>query len=434
MATKSDDAIRAHCDAIDDLTQQIRNETFDRPPLPGNIVRVSESDDLQAALTSGGVLLLETGAAFDEADGFTFAPDFPTAVVGLGENDVRADHAPAFVVPVGADRGAVISRTRVGVTRSEVAVRVGQNDSGQTTIEQAPRNVVLHAIQCDHHRGKRAFEINGRDVSLINCVVEDLYDPERQDSQAVWIGNAPGPVRIEGGYFEASSENLLVGGDSMKIPNCRPTGITIRATAFTKPIAWRDDPNIPVKNLIELKDGHDVLIEGCVCWNCWKSGQSGYGLMFTPASGGSLRNVVVRDCRVYDVGGVVNITGTDAAGINTERTQVAIYGGDYRTNVGAMGGSGLFCLIARGPEHVIVEGAVIVHEKTFIDCSDSAPIDLLRVVGCTWNWGTYGIRINGQNNGDNSQGVIRTIQIESNTISGAPSAFRERYPHNTYVE
>jgi hypothetical protein len=90
--------------------------------------------------------------------------------------------------------------------------------------------------------------------------------------------------------------------------------------------------------------------------------------------------------------------------------------------------------LTSGPESFTVEGATIAHEgSSFLEVGDDDPIDLIRIFGCVWNYGTYGIRIGGYNHGDNSRGIVRTLQIEGNTIAGAHSQFRDRYPLNTYV-
>jgi len=431
---KNADTITACCDQIDVLTEQIRTEAA-RPPVPPRppmpITVVAADDDLQSKLQTGGLFVLEAGGAWELGYSFEVAN---TALSGvLGDTTLGGDRRPALTVPMQVD-GAILGGTTVRVEGHEVAVQLGRNDTQQNAVDLAPRRVLLHRVLSAGHRGKRCIEVDAADVWIIDCDVRDLYDPEGQDSQAIWIGNAPGPVLVEGGYFEAASENLMVGGDQMKIPNCRPTGITVRDAEFHKPLAWRDQ-GVKVKNILELKDGHDVLFERCALWSCWKSAQDGYAFMFTPTRGGSLRNVVVRDCRVWDVGGIVNITGIDTNYPSEPRTQVSIIGGEYRTNTGAMGGTGRFCLIGRGPEWFIVEDALIAHEgSAFIDVSDKAPVDLLRVAGSTWNYGQYGIRIGGYNHGDNQLGIVAAIEIEGNTISGAHSQFRDRYPHNTYVD
>ena len=433
----SGETIRQYCDQIDELTQLIRDETHTapEPPNPPDSAHViTADDDLQAELNAGGLLLLESGADFDKAEGFSVTVP-GTAVIGLGANGLASDHGTTIAVPIGVHNLA-FGRLALASMNSEEVIRYGRNDDQQTTIEQSPDGAVFRSIVNAGHRGKRCFSINGRNVRIIDCTVEDLFQPEGQDSQAIWIGNAPGPVEIEAGYFEAASECLMVGGDAMKIPDCRPTGIHVRDATFTKLLDWKHAGTPKVKNIFELKDGHDVLIQRCQLFNCWKSAQDGYALMMTPTRGGSLRNVVIEDCHVWDVGGIINITGIDTNYPDLPRTQVTMIGGEYRTNkAGGFDGPGRFCLIGRGPEAFEVEGCTIAHEgSAFIDCSDSKPVDLLRVVNSIWNYGSYGIRIGGYNHGDNSQGIIRTVIIEGNTISGAHSQFKSRYPNNTYVD
>jgi len=430
------DTIRGYCDTIDAATQAIRDELLvpdpGPEPEPGDDTVVTDAADLQVALSAGGTVLLAPELTCACPDGYHC--DAPTTtLMGQSLNTVSGDTAPALEVPVDVD-GIEIGALAIVATAYGSALRIGRNDDKQTTVDQAPRGITLRGVSSMGHRGKRAFEINGADVTLVDCDVRDCYDPDNQDSQAIWIGNAPGPVVVEGGYFEAASECLMVGGDAMKIPGCRPTGITIRNAMFAKPMAWRT-AGIPVKNLLELKDGHDVLIENCTLAQCWQSAQDGYAFMFTPTRGGSVRNVVVQNCHVQDVGGIVNITGVDADDRSLPRTQVAIVGGEYHTNKAEFGGSGRFCLIGRGPESFIVEDALIRHDgSSFIDVGDDDPVDLLRVVNCDWNYGSYGIRIGGANHGDNASGQIRELVITGNTISGAHSQFRDRYPDNTYVD
>lgn len=425
------DAIRQHCDTIDAATAAIRAE-LDAPPPPEGVT-IGDGGDLQAGLNGGGQITLAAGATFTAPGGYVLAVD-GTALVGTGANVVAGESGAAISVVPGVHQTAVEC---LGVRSGDdgAALQVGRNDGEQITVVAAPGFAVLRVLSSTSHRGKRAIELNARDVEVLDCEVYDCWDPAGRDSQAIWLGNCPGPVRIVGGYFEGGSENLMVGGDTMKIPDCRPTGIAILGATFIKPLAWQAAGTPKVKNLLELKDGHDVLIEDCDLAQCWKSGQDGYAFMFTPANGGSLRNVVVRNCRVRDVGGIVNVTGTDAAGINAERTQVSILGGDYRTNKAAMGGTGRFLLATRGPESLIVEDATIAHEgSTFLELGDTAPVDVLRIARCTWNYGSYGIRIGGANHGDNAQGIVAALQITGNVITGAHAAFRERYPDNTYLE
>ena len=77
------------------------------------------------------------------------------------------------------------------------------------------------------------------------------------------------------------------------------------------------------KNLFELKNMDTALVEGNIFEGAWKSGQSGYGILFTPLnSGGSsgstdpssvVKNITFRKNIVRKVAGFMQITGHDAS-------------------------------------------------------------------------------------------------------------------------
>ena len=421
------------CDQIDALVQQIRNEVTVTPvpPDPDTVV-LETGDDLQAALTAGGPIELAAEACFDN-DGAYRVPVSGTSVIGRGANVIHTTHDHAFDVPVNVDHLAF--GNFLMSSPAPEAFQLGVNGTSQNTVDLAPDDIVIDRVISIGHRGKRAFDVNAGHVVFNQCQVSDCYSLDNIDSQAICILNAPGPVLIDGGYFEAASENVMVGGDTMKIPDCRPTGITIRNATFTKPLAWQSAGNPKVKNLIELKDGNDVLIENCDLTNSWASAQDGFGFMFTPSNGGSNLNVIVRNCRMSNVAGIVNVVGMDKSGKNLNRSQITFSRGDYQTNKLQNGGRGIFALIGESPEWFIAEDCIIrVDGTAFVDIYDKKPVDVLRIVKCDWNYPKYGIRIGGYNHGEDYYHVCGTIEIAGNVIRGAASAFKTRYPDNTYLE
>jgi hypothetical protein len=429
------DTILGYCDEIDVLTQKIRDELGSEPPDPGpeDETVINNCGDVQATLTAGGNVALAPNLVCEGSYSFD-TPD--TKLRGQGGNKITGSGNPALRVSVGINHIGI--EALEGASNYDSVIRVGKNDTNQTTVDQAPDDVKIEGVRVATHRGKRGIEINAANVTVKDCDIRDVYSSAKQDSQAIAILNAPGPVLISGGYFEAASENIMVGGDKMKIPNCRPTGITIEDAVFTKPIAWKGNSSIPTKNLLELKDGHNVTIRRCTLTNSWASGQDGYGFMFTPKNGGSLRNLVVENCTMSEVGAIVNITGHDFTADNASslpRTTAEMRGGSYRTNKTVMGGPGRFCLITEGPESVVFRGMTIEHEgSSFVDYADKASCDILHILDCTWNYGSYGIRIGGANHGDNAAGVIKDLVITGNTIRGAHSQFKSRYPDNIYID
>jgi hypothetical protein len=320
-------------------------------------------------------------------------------------------------------------------------IRLGLNTSAQDTIEKAPKNLLIEDIDVSTLRGKRAIEVNAQNVVIQRVKLLDIYSPYKQDSQAIAVLNSPGNVTVQNFLLEAASENFMVGGDTMKIPNCRPTGIIVRDGTLSKNLEWKTlklpdgSLAVPVKNLLELKDGNDVLIQRVVARNCWKSAQDGYCFMFTPSQGGSVRGVKVEDCDVDNVGSIVNITGTDASKINFDRTQVSFAGGVYKTKSKTMGGRGCFALITRGPEYLDVTDCDIEIDGTaFLTVGDKASVDRIKITGCRFNTGTkYEISIGGYHNGNNSLGIVKQLIVENNTILGASPTFKKNFPNNIYI-
>lgn len=320
-------------------------------------------------------------------------------------------------------------------------IRLGLNTSAQDTVEKTPKNILIEDVDIPTLRGKRLIEINAQNVVVQRVKLLDVYSPYKQDSQAIAVLNSPGNVTVQNFLLEAASENFMVGGDTMKIPNTRPTNIVIQDGTLSKNLAWRTmklpdgTEAVPVKNLLELKDGNNVTIRRLVARNCWKSGQNGECFMFTPSNGGSVRNVRVEECDVDNVGSIVNITGTDASKINPDRTQVSFAGGIYKVKSKTMGGRGCFALITRGPEYLdITDCDITVDGYNFLIIGDKTSIERIKVTGCRFNTGTkYEISIGGLHNGNNSLGIVKQLIVENNTISGASSTFKKNFPNNIYV-
>ena len=82
-----------------------------------------------------------------------------------------------------------------------------------------------------------------------------------------------------------------------------------------------------VKNLFELKNARNVLVEENIFENHWKESQAGYAIVFTPRnSGGACTWCVVEHVRferniVRHVAAGVNLLGYDIASRPTRQTQ-----------------------------------------------------------------------------------------------------------------
>ena len=129
---------------------------------------------------------------------------------------------------------------------------------------------------------------------------------------------------IDNCYLEAGDVNVLFGGADPKIDDLVPSDITFRRNLCRKPLSWRKgDPAYAghdwrVKNLFELKNAHQVVIEGNVFEHNWINGdQDGFAIVFTPrnqdgaAPWSVVQEVTFRNNLVRHAGAGINVLGRD---------------------------------------------------------------------------------------------------------------------------
>lgn len=128
-----------------------------------------------------------------------------------------------------------------------------------------------------------------------------------------------------------------------------------------------------VKNLFELKNAQDVLVEGNVMENLWVAAQPGYSVLFTPRNqGGTAPWVVVQRVTfqhnlVRHVSGVVNILGVD--NINpSQRTNHIVVRDNVFDDVNTSWGSGARPFqLGDGPDAVTIDhNTVITNDSSVV--------------------------------------------------------------------
>jgi hypothetical protein len=220
-------------------------------------------------------------------------------------------------------RGLTLS----GALPTHDTANIGSNDA--VTAAEQPSNVWFDqmAILADPAGGHRGLGIHAAHVKVTRSHLAG-YVEQGRDSQAVWMNNTPGPVLIEDNFIEASGENLLVGGATVKIPGLVAADITIRRNTFYKNPLWRrtfnpdgtvNNPGRPgsVKNTFELKCAKRVTFEDNVLENMWVDGQAGNVIVLTPRNqNGDSPWCLVEDVKIVNnvvinqIGGAaVNILG-----------------------------------------------------------------------------------------------------------------------------
>src|SRR6185369_14134554 len=165
-------------------------------------------------------------------------------------------------------------------------VRFGESTQ---TASDVPHDLVIdrswiHGF--DTQDVQRGVSLNGSEITISNSYISEIHG-RGYDTQAICGWNGPGPFHIINNYLEASGENILFGGADPSITNLVPTNIEIRRNYLFKPLRWKmTDPSYAgihwsVKNLLEIKMGRNIVIDGNVMENSWGDAQIGYAVLFT---------------------------------------------------------------------------------------------------------------------------------------------------------
>lgn len=263
-------------------------EAIPVPDPPPPVPVVDSAEKLVAALAIGGDIPLQAGTYVgnfsvsrpgtvlrgvprpgrrvtpEDVDGVQLLPLDPlTETLVVNASDVRIEGLTV--------RNGASDRT---------CVRIGS--SFATDVQLQPARVTLDSIAviAGLDGGHRGIEAHATDFTLVRSHVSNFWEAGRQ-SQAFYFLNGPGPVRVEDNYLEGSGENILFGGDSIRIPNLVPADILIRHNDIVKPLSWKTDRPHTVCNSIEFKNAMRVLVEGNLVDGNWKDVQSGHTVVIT---------------------------------------------------------------------------------------------------------------------------------------------------------
>jgi hypothetical protein len=201
-------------------------------------------------------------------------------------------------------------------------------DTATSRLEDQPQNIVID--QCYIHGdpklgSRRGIALNSGSTVVKNSLITEIKDDV--DNQAINGVNGPGPYTIENNTIEAACENIMFGGAPARIKGLNPADILIKGNLIRKRLEWREErrpngkPRWSFKNLVELKRGERVRILDNRLENSWEGTQRGFALVFTVRAEGrggavanpwaAIRDVVVRNNEIYNVGSGVNVLGKD---------------------------------------------------------------------------------------------------------------------------
>ena len=338
----------------------------------------------------GWIILMSSRMDLLPADETRIQPAAPT---GNASYPTQADAMPRIVT--NNSSGIPCFRTQAGahhyrfvgleitadlsVENSYGLVNLGDGSAAQNTLEEVPHHFVVDRCYIHGHSEatimKYGIRLDCANAAVIDCHISDFHSVGF-DAQAISGINGPGPFKILNNYLEASGENILFGGAAPAIPGLVPSDIEIRQNHFYKPWSWRvGDPSYSgkhwtVKNLLELKTGTRVWIDGNVLENSWADlpiGQSGYAILLTirtengNAPQADVSDVWISNNIIRHAGAGISISGRDGGqGNRSKRILISnnllddINGPAYGDQNIAGPNDGTFLQIGE-PENVVVD-------------------------------------------------------------------------------
>lgn len=159
----------------------------------------------------------------------------------------------------------------------------------------------------------RGFEPEGRFWSLVNSAILDIK-AVGYETKAIGYFDGEGPVGIINNRLEAASINFLVGGVDIANDIQIPKGLVFRGNYSWKDPAWAG--TYGVKNLWELKYGHNNVCVGNVFENNYADAQQGEGILIKSTTQGGfsspyneVRYVDFRNNKVLNTRAGYNVVG-----------------------------------------------------------------------------------------------------------------------------
>lgn len=362
---------------------QIYIDTTYSPPT-GTVISVNAGGNLQTAINNaqlGDTIVLQAGAIFNgpislpnkSGSGWIYIrssnyANLPTPGSRVGPGD--AANMPKIVVsPGGASALSAQPSAHhyrfVGIEFRPAAsyfvsnlISIGGN---QTSVAALPNNIIFD--RCYIHGdpavgGRRGVAMNGAAVAVIDSYVSDFKEIGA-DSQALWSGNSPGPLKIVNNFLEGSGENVMFGGADPSVANLVPSDIEIKGNYFFKPLSWIGT-TWTVKNLLEFKNARRVLVEGNRFENNWPAAQSGFSVLITPRNqdGGApwsaTQDITIRRNVFINLGQGFNISGDDDI-FPSQRTARVLINDNLIHVTGLNGSAGRLFQIIRGPSEVLID-------------------------------------------------------------------------------
>jgi hypothetical protein len=271
---------------------------------------------------------------------------------------------------------------------------------------------------------KRGVAANGNgECAIRQCYIDDCFQPSPgMDSQAILAYDMAPGLTIEDNFLRAGSETIMLGGADSSAPERMPSNVKIIGNTITARPEWQALP-IGVKTRVEFKACRGVTFLRNIVEHCWRQGQSGYLLTFSPRNQGgtapwsTIEDVVVADNDFAHGPAAINILGTDNINVSQRIARITVAGNRFTDLNGTEAGqeSHKLIQIIDGPVDLTIESNTF--EGGFIGShiyfEGTTKCEGLNVVNNHWPPALYGIF-----GSDSNFGEAWANHVGSGTLSG----------------
>ena len=222
----------------------------------------------------------------------------------------------------------------------------------------------------------------------------------------------------ENQYWTATTTSLVDGGAA-------GTASAVPTSAGTRYV---------VKNLLEVKNGRLLLIEGNVFEYSWAQDQKGYAILFTPANSGSAPWTAVQDITfqyntVRHVGAGMQIMGRDTTRGSEYSKNILVRHNLFDDVSTAWGGPAGFLATGHGAQDVTIDHNTIVHSGFVMAATGESNPGFVFTNNMTRHnqWGIYG---DGGGAGFSSINVYFIgLEMRRNVMAGGSAS---KYPADNF--
>lgn len=307
-------------DAIDRMRATLDQLQKDvQPPEPPKPVVLTTPEELDAAYATsadGDILTVDPALVYTRP----FVAVKPITIQSAGLRIGRMDRSvplPRFM------HGITVAGENITLRGLEARLP----DPRFTIVNITGAHVVLDRLRIlgDPERGaRRGITANsGGDVTILRSYVADCFQVHPgEDSQALIAWDMLPGLLIDDSYLEGGSETVLFGGGDSSDEAHQPQDIVIRNSTLTKNPAWKAQAK-GVKNILELKAGKNVLVEGNTMSQSWGKaagnggGQNGYAIVLTVRNQDgrcpwcTIQDVTIRNNTISSAAAAITISGID---------------------------------------------------------------------------------------------------------------------------